>query len=186
MLYWSFELLVWLILPAIIFALAMRHGGLQWQELGLNANIRGRRRLGWLLALCIVAGPMVLLLYANAKYFFDFFFPPTPLFDYKSVVPKMELLRLVVVVYLGISAGVVEELYFRGFFWRISELFSTPRALYLLASPVLFCLVHWEGGLSNVLATFTLGLACCFFFLAARNLWPLIVGHIYTDIYWYW
>ena len=186
LLYWSFEFFAWLFLPAVVFGLAVRKGGLKLSELGLTGNIRGRRRIGWLLVLCVVAGPVDLQIYFNAKIFFDDLFPSKPLFDYKSVVPDAGILRAVVVVYLGITAGVVEELYFRGFCARISELLSYPRAVYVVGSSLLFGLIHWEGGPSAVLATFTLGLTSALIFLAIRNLWPLIVGHAYTDIYWYW
>ena len=184
-LYWGFELLSWLVLPAIVFSLAVRKGGLRAGDIGLTAQVRGRRRLALLLVLCVVAGPFDLLLYSHAYAFFRELFPAEPLFSYQTIVPEHGVLRVIVAAYLGLSAGLVEELYFRGLFFSISCFFRTPTTVYLAFSPVLFSLVHWEGGLSNLFATYIFGLISALVFVLIRNLWPLIIGHVYTDYFWY-
>jgi membrane protease YdiL (CAAX protease family) len=52
-------------------------------------------------------------------------------------------------------------------------------------TPIVFALPHWEGGLHNVLATYVCALFFALLFLITKNLWPLIVGHIYTDYVWF-
>jgi hypothetical protein len=184
-LYWSFELLSWFVLPAIVFWLAVRKGGLRADEIGLTGRVRGKKRFVLLLVLCVVAGPFDLLLYSHVYEFFRELFPAEPLFTYHSIVPEHGASRVVVLAYLGLTAGTVEELYFRGLFFRISLFFPAPVATYLVCSPALFALIHWEGGLSNILATYIFGLVSAVVFVIIRNLWPLVVGHIYTDSFWY-
>jgi membrane protease YdiL (CAAX protease family) len=53
--------------------------------------------------------------------------------------------------------------------------------LYLLVSPILFAAIHWESGWANTGAAYVYGLFAAVAYLAMRNIWPLIVGHFYTD-----
>lgn len=184
-LYWSFEITTWVLLPVLVFSLATRIGGLRLAELGLHARIRERRNAGLLLLLCVLAGPIFLFIYSNSLEFFRRFVPGEALFSYASVVPEQGLYRAIVALYLGVSAGVVEELYYRGFFFRISQLFHRPLAVYLVTSPVLFALTHWEGTPAGVPAAFVVGLFACLLFVTIRNLWPLMIGHVFTDYFWY-
>ena len=157
-LYWTFEIVSWVALPIVVFSLATRRGGLRFGQLGIHACVRGRRNVPVLLLLCLLAGPLDLFVYKHSLDFFSRIVPGTSLFEYESVVPANGVLRIVVALYLGITAGVVEELYFRGFFFKISQFFSAPLAVYLTFSPVLFALIHWEGAPANVPATYVLGL----------------------------
>ena len=50
---------------------------------------------------------------------------------------------------------------------------------------MLFALVHWQGWLPCVLASYALSMASALVFLGFRNLWPLIIGHVPTDFVWF-
>ena len=52
-------------------------------------------------------------------------------------------------------------------------------------SPLVFSLVHWESGIANLAAAWVVGLLAAAALLLLKNLWPLIAGHVFTDLLWY-
>jgi hypothetical protein len=184
-LFWLLELASWVVLPTILFTVARERWGLHAADLGLHGRIRGRRSIPLLVLACVMAGPIYFTIYARALSFFSGIVSGPPMFSYQSVVPDSGQWRIVVAVYLAATAGVVEEAYFRGFFFKLSGLFASPRTVYLAASPVLFALVHWEGTRAGLPATYVLGVAAAAGYLWLGNLWPLVVGHVFTDLVWF-
>jgi len=182
--FWSFEVLSWVFLPLAIFGIALRQLGLRAEEMGLHARVRGQRNLGLVLVLCVLFAPLYLIIYNESRAAFLSIFPEAPFFAYQSIVPEDGAMRVVAILYLAITAGVVEELYFRGLFFKISSFFPAQAAVYVLGSATFFSLIHWEGGLSNVGATFVLGIITTLLYLLIRNLWPFMIGHAYTDYVW--
>ena len=60
--------------------------------------------------------------------------------------------------------------------------FQHSIALFLLVSPLLFNLVHWEDRFANLASTYIFGVFMAIAYLGLRNLWPLVPGHIFTDL----
>jgi membrane protease YdiL (CAAX protease family) len=112
-------------------------------------------------------------------------FPGGGYFDYESIVPESGILYFVVVAYFGLSAGLVEEFLFRGLLYHAFSGLRHSLALFLLVSPLLFSLVHWEDGLANLAATWIVGIFMAAAYLGLRNLWPLVIGHVFTDLVWF-
>ena len=110
-------------------------------------------------------------------------------FGYDVPVPIDPVRAMVAVLYYGITAGIVEEVFFRGLpaLYLESRLSAQRfKLIYPLASAAAFALVHWENGSSELIAVFLLGLLVAFFYLKIRNLWPFVVGHAFTDFFWFW
>ena len=183
--YWAFELLCWVGIPALVIVLAATRGGMRPADIGLNANLFGRPNLLLLGLLCVAFGPVELFIYKGAYTLLREAFPAPALFSYESVVPQAAWLRVLVAAYFALSAGIVEEIYFRGLFHKLAGTFPRPATTYLVASPLCFALVHWEDGPANLAATYLIGLLCALAYLGLRNLWPLIFGHVYTDYVWF-
>ncbi len=174
-----------LLIPIVIFTIAAKRGKLKFASIGINTKIFGKKNLLVLIIICIIFSPIDYWIYYKTYYYFRSIFPPDSIFTYHSVIPSHEALRILVAIYFALSAGIVEELYFRGLIYKISGYYTTPTIIYILASSTLFSLVHWEGGISNVLSTFVFGFIAAMIFLWVKNLWPLIIGHIYTDYVWF-
>lgn len=183
--YWSFEVLSWILIPIIVLTIAIKYGGLKASQLGLSFEVCGKKNIPLLIFLCILFCPIDYYLYTELYKVFSELFPAESFFEYESVVPKDGYMRVVVAIYFGLSAGIVEEFYYRGFFYRTAQFFSHPTAVYVIASPLIFSVVHWEGGTANLLTTYIFGLLAVFAFLYIRNLWPFIIGHIFTDSVWF-
>jgi len=182
--YWSFELVSWVLIPVLVFSVAGRNG-LSLADLGLDARIFGQKNLLLVVVLCVIFCPVNLWVYKHTYKFFEALLPSAPYFQYETIVPTRGVMKVVVSLYFSLSAGIVEELYFRGFIHRVSRFFARPAVVYMVFSPLVFAMVHWEGGPSNLLATYVFGLFNGIAFLAMRNLWPLVFGHIFTDYVWF-
>lgn len=98
-------------------------------------------------------------------------------FDYSQAIPRNPVGALLVLLYLSLSAGIVEEIMFRG----LPAVFL-PARLYPAMSAAAFAVIHWESGSRVVIATFLLGMVLAALYLRIRNLWPFVAGHAITDM----
>jgi len=184
-LYWGFELVIWVAIPCLIFYLLVTKYGLNLSEIGIVNPCSSIKTGLKFIGVCLLVMIFDSFIYKQAFYFFYNIAPAEPIFAYQSIIPESGTKRFVAIWYLAISAGVVEELYFRGLLHKISKLFGSPWVLYLVFSPLFFSVIHWEGNLANMGASYIVGLFGCLIYLWLRNIWPLIIGHIYTDLLWF-
>ena len=185
LLYWGFEFLTWIVIPSTVLYLVTRTPGFQFSDLGYHDTICGLRKTGLLLLVCVLFAPLCYWVYSTSYEFFIELFPTGESFDYDSVVPASGIFYFAVVVYFGLSAGLVEEFLFRGLLYRAFSGFRHPVLLFMVVSPLLFGLVHWEDGLANLASTYIFGVFMAIAYLGFRNLWPLVIGHIFTDLVWF-
>jgi len=185
LLYWGFELLTWIVIPSIILYRVTRTPGFRFSDLGYHTAIRGRHNPGLVLLVCVLFAPLCYGVYAGSYALFSDLFPGPGFFNYESIVPESGILYLAVVIYFGLSAGLVEEFLFRGLLYHAFSGLKYSLALFLLVSPLLFSLVHWEDGLANLASTYVFGVFMAIAYLGFRNLWPLMLGHIFTDLLWF-
>jgi membrane protease YdiL (CAAX protease family) len=185
LLYWGFEMLTWVVIPSTILLLVIRTPGVQLCDLGYHGNFRGRSNIGLIVLACAIFAPLCYGVYFYSYGFFSELFPGQGFFRYESIVPESGILYFAVTIYLGLSAGLVEEFLFRGLLYRAFSGFRHSLALFLVISPILFSLVHWENGLANLASTYVVGVFMAIAYLGLRNLWPLVIGHIFTDLLWF-
>jgi membrane protease YdiL (CAAX protease family) len=180
--YWSFEFACWIVVPILVLGTLYRSCGLRPSHIGLNGTIFGRRSMGLVILTCVVLSPLTLWIYKNSLNYFATFLPNEGLFQYSSIVPPGGPVRTLVVIYLATTAGVVEEVFFRGLLYNVSAFLSSRVVpLFLIVSPLLFAAIHWESGPANTAAAYLVGLFAAAVYVVMRNLWPLIAAHIYTD-----
>jgi len=184
-LYWTLEALFWIAIPAALFFVLVRRGGLRAADLGLHGRIFGRDSVALVIVACLIFCPLDYAVYSRAYEYFRTVLPAEGLFHYQSMIPQSGAGRLLAALYFALTAGIVEELYFRGLLYRIAAFERWPATLYLALSPLLFAAIHWENGAASVAGAYVFGLLAASAFLVMRNLWPLIAGHIYTDYVWF-
>ncbi|MEE4245760.1 MAG: type II CAAX endopeptidase family protein [Kangiellaceae bacterium] len=83
---------------------------------------------------------------------------------------------------VSVSAGICEELLFRGFVLSLADDLSMSLGL-LLVSSVLFGLCHLYQGWGNVLRTGVVGMVLGVIYLLTDSLWVPIALHILVDAY---
>jgi membrane protease YdiL (CAAX protease family) len=158
---------------------------MQFSDLGYHGSFRGQAGIGRVLLACAVFAPLCYGVYIYSYDFFSGLFPGQGFFQYDSVVPESGILYYLVIIYFAASAGLVEELLFRGLLYRAFSGFEHSLGLFLVISLILFSLVHWEDGIANLASTYIVGVFMAIAYLGFRNLWPLVTGHICTDLVWF-
>jgi membrane protease YdiL (CAAX protease family) len=186
--FWTFDCLSFVFFPLLIVYVVRRDWNVRVADIGLGWKAT---ETGGLLERCLAmvvtfwlvtyGGNMLGMSLVQA---FPDVLPRT--FSYSDVLPESSFRRTLTIVYLAVSAGVSQELVFRGLPWVIAVRFIQRHraAWYLAMSSVGFCLWHWDKGLPTVIAAAAIGLVAGIFFLRRCELVPLIVGHVAVD--WYW
>ncbi len=80
-----------------------------------------------------------------------------------------------------IRAGIVEELFFRGYAIERLEAIGCGRLVSAAIPTVIFATVHWTGGLPNVIIAFVLGTIATVYYLWRRDLVANMIGHGLSD-----
>lgn len=185
LLYWSFEFATWVFIPSAVFIYLSRSTLLKASDIGMHTLIFGRSSIALTLLTCVIWSPIDFSIYKILYFYASEAFPGGSLFEYNTAIPDSRILKTLVIIYFALTAGIVEEVIYRGFILHICDHFSCHATIYLLISSSLFALVHWESGLKNVVATFGMGIITALLYLRIRNFWPLIVGHVFTDYLWF-
>src|SRR5450432_433530 len=86
-------------------------------------------------------------------------------------------------VFTALTAGITEEIIFRGYLQpRLQIMFRTP-FLGILISSVLFGLLHYGYGTAiNMITTFFIGFVFAFYYWQFRNIKVLIIFHFLWDL----
>ena len=90
-------------------------------------------------------------------------------------------LPLWVISIVVVRAGVVEELFFRGYAIERLQAVGLGRVASCLIPLVIFSLAHWTGGAANILIAFVTGAILTGFYLWRRDLVANMFGHFLVD-----
>ncbi|HEU0208614.1 MAG TPA: CPBP family intramembrane glutamic endopeptidase [Candidatus Udaeobacter sp.] len=80
-----------------------------------------------------------------------------------------------------IRAGIVEELFFRGYAIERLQSLGCGRVLSAAIPLVVFAATHWTGGIENVILAFIGGIVLTLFYLWRRDLVANMIGHGLSD-----
>jgi membrane protease YdiL (CAAX protease family) len=92
-----------------------------------------------------------------------------------------EKLPLWLISAIVLRAGVVEELFYRGYAIERLRLIGLGRFWSVTIPLVIFSLGHWSGGAANILIAFAAGLILTGFYLWRRDLVANMIGHGLVD-----
>lgn len=82
---------------------------------------------------------------------------------------------------MGVSAGIAEEIIFRGYLiWALSLL--APVWIAAIAALLIFTVLHLYQGLSQLPTIFASGTLVTLVFLLSGSLWPAILLHVFVDV----
>ena len=187
--FWSFDLFKFLVLPVASLLWLARASLVGPAQYGLTANPKYYSLVRYAgLVACVVAALYLISFEVVGSFAWKLFGQPEPDFFYKDMAPSGAF-RLPVVLYLAITAGLFEEIFFRALpLLYLQELGLKSNSLmkYVIGTSVLFGAIHWENGASEVMATFAYGLLASVLYLRLRDLWPLVVAHVSIDILEFW
>jgi membrane protease YdiL (CAAX protease family) len=92
-----------------------------------------------------------------------------------------EKLPLWLITAIVLRAGVVEELFYRGYAIERLRMIGFGRIWSVAIPLVIFSLGHWSGGAANILIAFAAGLILTGFYLWRRDLAANMIGHGLVD-----
>ena len=92
-----------------------------------------------------------------------------------------EKLPLWLITAIVFRAGVVEELFYRGYAIERLRMVGLGRVWSVAIPLVIFSLGHWSGGAANILIAFAAGLILTGFYLWRRDLVANMIGHGLID-----
>ena len=92
-----------------------------------------------------------------------------------------EKLPLWLITAIVFRAGVVEELFYRGYAIERLHMIGVGRFWSVAIPLVIFSLGHWSGGAANILIAFAAGLILTGFYLWRRDLTANMIGHGLVD-----
>src|SRR6476646_1220998 len=94
---------------------------------------------------------------------------------------EFEQIPLWLITAIVFRAGVVEELFYRGYALERLQMIGLRRTWSVAIPMVIFSLGHWSGGAANILIAFAAGLILTGFYLWRRDLAANMIGHGLVD-----
>jgi len=95
-----------------------------------------------------------------------------------AALGKLPLWLVTVIV---LRAGVLEELFYRGYAIERLEALGLKRFWAAIIPLVIFGFAHWTGGWANIVIALVLGAVLTFFYLWRRDLVANMIGHFLVD-----
>jgi membrane protease YdiL (CAAX protease family) len=161
------ESLIWV--SAITLLVIIRRGEhLPFRSIGLG-TARWWKSILWGFVIAVVSAVVILAIahltgYGNG--------PGSAAFE------KLPLWLITAIVF---RAGVVEELFYRGYAIERLQLIGLSRVWAVAIPLVIFSLGHWTGGAANILIAFVAALILTGFYLWRRDLVANMIGHGLVD-----
>jgi len=161
------ETLIWASAAALL-VIIRRGEGLPFRSIGLG-TCRWWKSIAWGFVIAVVSAAVALGLahltgYGNG--------PGSAAFE------KLPLWLITLIV---IRAGVVEELFYRGYAIERLRMIGLGRFWSVTIPLVIFSIGHWSGGAANILIAFAAGLILTGFYLWRRDLAANMIGHGLVD-----
>jgi membrane protease YdiL (CAAX protease family) len=207
--FWTYDFFKFVVLPIVYLlcfyrCLRIRPG--DYFFIGHKVDYRGWEWFGVTLlsaiildVIYIVAYPLVLFAYSAALAVLLWLISPwfdlsalsmnyAAVFSYGMALPDDRLLRAIVAIFFAATAGVVEEIFFRGLLRQAIAATLGPHAVktYIILSALIFGLAHWEQGPAGLIGATAFGLCAAWLYLKLGDLRPLILAHALIDLYIFW
>ncbi|MEP6585765.1 MAG: CPBP family intramembrane glutamic endopeptidase, partial [Candidatus Udaeobacter sp.] len=161
------EVLIWL--NAVVLILIIRRGEhLPLRSIGLG-TARWWKSILWGFIIAIVSAVAI----GALAYVTSYGHGPS-----SSAFEKLPLWLITAIV---LRAGVVEELFYRGYAIERLRMVGLGRFWSVAIPLVIFSLGHWSGGAANILIAFAAGLILTGFYLWRRDLVANMIGHGLVD-----
>ncbi|MCB0346118.1 MAG: CPBP family intramembrane metalloprotease [Bdellovibrionales bacterium] len=187
-LFWLLEIYTWVALPIFVYLIGSKRRWFTAAQLGFSVfiiNESSSKKLGAYILLGIVLVPAIY--WFAVELASHFALPAAGSFNsYYYAVQTSGKYHAAAVAFFAVTAGVVEEFYYRGMCRLLFAEDRSSKIFYVIASSLIFASAHWEGGWHTLSVSVIMGAVLASAYLHLKNLWPLIAGHIAVDLFWLW
>ncbi len=185
--YWIADAVQWVIIPAACLLLLKIHYQGDYHSYGLGfRSLLSRRNF---MCTCLALALFLLMVFPGYGVLWTYLWTIDDLTKIdgnpERMMPSGIVAAGAVALYRSITAGFVEEVFFRGLLRHalIGSVATERNVLSFLAfSSILFGLAHWEAGVTAIVTFTVLGVFAGLLYLFCNSLWPLIAGHVATDV----
>ena len=161
------EAFIWV--SAVVLLVIIRRGErLSFRSIGLG-TARWWKSILWGLVIAVVSAAVV----GGLAYLTGYGHGPG-----SAAFEKLPLWLITLIVF---RAGVVEELFYRGYAIERLRMIGLGRFWSVTIPLVIFSLGHWSGGAANILIAFAAGAILTGFYLWRRDLVANMIGHGAVD-----
>jgi uncharacterized protein len=161
------EMLIWASAAALLIIIR-RGERLPFRSIGLG-TCRWWKSIAWGLAIAVISAAVV----GGLAYLTGYGHGPGS--------AAFEKLPLWLVTLIVVRAGVVEELFYRGYAIDRLRMIGLGRFWSITIPLVIFSIGHWSGGAANILIAFAAGLVLTGFYVWRRDLAANMIGHGLVD-----
>ncbi len=161
------EALIWASAAALL-VIIRRGEHLSFRSIGLG-TCRWWKSIAWGLLIAIVSAAVV----GSLAYLTGYGHGPR-----SAAFEKLPLWLITLIVF---RAGVVEELFYRGYAIERLRMIGLGRVWSVIIPLAIFSLGHWSGGAANILIAFAAGIILTGFYLWRRDLVANMIGHGLVD-----
>ena len=161
------EMLIWASAAALLIIIR-RGERLPFRSIGLG-TCHWWKSIAWGLAIAVISAAVV----GGLAYLTGYGHGPGS--------AAFEKLPLWLVTLIVVRAGVVEELFYRGYAIERLRMIGLGRFWSITIPLVIFSIGHWSGGAANILIAFAAGLVLTGFYVWRRDLAANMIGHGVVD-----
>ena len=183
--FWLQDFIHWVIVPGCIVLWLRGRWNISPPDYGLSWPPAKVADLVWI---SIIVGIALYVAWFFPKRFaWTILDHPLPYFQLGDAMPTNEL-RFPLVVYLALTAGLVESIFFIGLPWlALTRIAKAPsKVKFTILTSQIFALTHWEQGVHSVVGAFFFGLVACASYFRLRDLWPAVLAHTAIDLIAFW
>jgi membrane protease YdiL (CAAX protease family) len=178
--FWIADMVSYVVIPVVLifaFRLPLRASELRDPPARQLSRSWGPVLFNGFLVACGVRIVFVVgaLLLSKAGVHDDLILPPT--IAYADKVPKSAPWFYMGIIYLALSAALVEEYFYRYLLRAAWRQHSKSAVAFVLVSATTFALVHWGNGARNVITAFFAGLLLATVYVRVGDLRVPITGH---------
>lgn len=180
---WILDFLIYFSFPIVILSIYLKKRWITCQQLDLKFTDVPRNILFGITLAAIIwfvlylkwiyFGKWLNELFFGYRYYAFFYKPEDGLYSY-----------ILMSIYIGTAAGVLEEVLYRSFLIRGLERVGIPSWISVLLSILVFTGIHFCGGAMYMANGLIVGCIFGFIYLKIRNVIPLCIAHLLIDIVW--
>ena len=168
---WILDIIFYTIIPILTIIYLYKKNKITMLHIPLNAPFK-ITYLFLALLLCIF---MYIIDYSIIGLILNDIFP-TNLFQ-GYAFPSNERLRLITIIYASLSAGIIEELIFRGIIVTELNKHIKNTVILVIFSSLIFSLIHWGQGFGKLIEVFIFSMIPTLWFIKTKQLWGNMIFH---------
>lgn len=182
-LFWLYDVFQFIILPLALLFILYTHFNIKPGSYGLSIPETTQKKKN--LILIIIYCTILLQLFSFVSYeVTKAFIVDIPYKNYQSVIPTGAL-RIPTILYMSLSAAIVEEIIYRGLLFIILKNIINEKKfdfVYIFTTALLFTVVHWENSAADIVSSFVYGVIAATLYLQYKNLIPIIIAHFIINL----